>query len=100
MAYKIQIQYDDMQNIANMFDHYAENTQEQIDHIQQCVDQLQGGGWKGVGADMFYDEMESEVMPKLKILQQGYETAGQQIRKMIQMFEEAEQIILSYFASL
>jgi uncharacterized protein YukE len=44
--------------------------------------------------------MDGEVLPQMKILQAGYETAGAQVRKISQMFEEAEQTILSYFASL
>jgi hypothetical protein len=39
-------------------------------------------------------------MPKLVLLQQGYEVAGSEIKKMSQMFQDAEQQILSYFASL
>jgi WXG100 family type VII secretion target len=100
MPYKIQIQYDDMENIASMFDSYADSTQEHIQKIEGCINQLQGDGWKGVGASQFYDEMESDVLPKLKILQQGYEVGGTQIRKVISMFEDAEQTILGYFASL
>lgn len=100
MAHKLQIQYDDMDNIASMFDQFADNTQENIQKIDSLVGQLQGGGWKGVGAEKFYQEMESEVFPKLKILQTGYEVGGQQVRKMASMFLDAEQMILSFFASL
>jgi WXG100 family type VII secretion target len=100
MPHKLQIQYDDMDNIAKMFDTYADNTQEMIQKLDHCVSSLQGGGWKGVGGEKFYDEMESEVMPKLKLLQQGYETAGAQIKRMSQMFQDAEQRILSFFASI
>jgi WXG100 family type VII secretion target len=100
MAYKIQIQYDDMENIASMFDNFADSTQEHIGKIEQLKGQVEGGGWVGVGSGKFIDELEGEVLPQLKILQSGYETAAAQVRKISQMFEEAEQTILSYFASL
>lgn len=100
MALKLQIQYDDMENIARMFDGYADNTQENIQKVENVMSELQGGGWKGVGAEKFYDEMDSEVLPKLRILQMGYETAGEQVKKMVAMFQDAEQTILSYFASI
>jgi WXG100 family type VII secretion target len=100
MAYKIQIQYDDMENIASMFDNFGSSTQEHIAKLEQLKGQVEGGGWVGVGAGKFLDEMDGEVLPQMKILQAGYETAGAQVRKISQMFEEAEQTILSYFASL
>jgi len=100
MAHKLQIQYDDMDNIAKMFDTYADNTQEMIQKLDHCKGSLQGGGWKGVGAEKFYDEYDSEVMPKLKLLQQGYETAGAQVKRMSQMFQDAEQRILSFFSTI
>lgn len=100
MAYKIQIQYDDMQSIASQFDNFSETVQQHLQQIESLKGQLEGGGWEGVGRQKFSDEMDSDVLPKLRILQMGYEAGGAQIRRMIQMFEEAEQVILSYFASL
>lgn len=97
---KLQIQYDDMDNIARMFDGYADSTQDHIQRIQSCMSQLQGGDWIGLGADKFYQEMEGDVMPRLKILQQGYEVAAAQVRRMSQMFQDAEQTIISFFASI
>ena len=97
---KLQIQYDDMDAIANDFKTMADDTQQFIQNIENTMRQLEGGDWKGVGAQKFYDEMNSEVLPKLKILQQGYEVASQQIKQIASNFHDAEQTILSYFSSL
>jgi WXG100 family type VII secretion target len=100
MAHKLQIQYDEMDSIAKMFENYADEWQETIGRLDSAKDALQGGGWKGPGSEAYYDEYENEVLPKTKILQMGYEVAGQKTREMSQMFQDAEQTILSYFASL
>jgi WXG100 family type VII secretion target len=100
MAHKLQIQYDEMDSIAKMFETFGDELQETIGRLNNAKGALEDGGWEGLGAAAFYDEYDNEVLPKLKILQLGYETAGQQVRQMSQMFNDAEQTILSYFASL
>ncbi len=100
MAQKLQIQYDDMDSIAQSMDRFADSVNDHMQRIQRLVGDLQGGGWKGVGADAFYDEMLNEVLPKLDILKTGFEVAGTETRRISQMFNDAEQTILSYFASL
>lgn len=100
MAHKLQIQYDEMDSIAKSFENYADEWQETIGRLNGAKDALEGGGWVGLGANQFYDEYDNEVLPKMKILQMGYETAGQKVREMSTMFQDAEQQILSYFASL
>jgi WXG100 family type VII secretion target len=100
MAHKLQIQYDEMEEIRSKMQQYAADTLESIQLLKSCMDQLQNGGWEGYGAEAFFGEMESEVLPKLNTLQQGYEVAGTEIGKIITMFQDAEQVILSYFSSL
>jgi len=59
--------------------------------LNSAMGQLKGGDWIGEGARAFYKEMESDVMPSMKRLEQAMAEAAKitnQIAKLIQQAED------------
>lgn len=60
-------------------------------NLNSAMGQLKGGDWIGEGARAFYKEMESDVMPSMKRLEQALAEAAKvtnQIAKLIQQAED------------
>jgi uncharacterized protein YukE len=51
---------------------------------------LRGGGWKGKGAEKFYQEMDDVVLPALKRAHMSMDTAGDRLRKMADQMKAME----------
>jgi len=64
----IQVQYDQLEQIAVRFGQQAEAAAETQGRVQQSLRSLQSGGWEGRGAAAFFGEMSSEVLPALNRL--------------------------------
>jgi WXG100 family type VII secretion target len=96
---KIQIEYEGMDQISSMLSKMGDNLAQTIQKIDSHVQQLQGGGWKGAGAEAFYDEMQT-VKQQLQKLQQDYEQQNSKIKETSQKYQEAEQQMIAFFGSL
>ena len=88
---KIRCEYDQLATLANQFEQEADQTLQMFQQIQNMVENLQGGGWIGVGADRFYAEMEDLLFPALKRLVQALEDTGNCVSRVSSLFSEAEQ---------
>lgn len=100
MAHKLQLQDEEMLNIASMFRRFADTTDEHINKIKAQMDKLDGDGWIGLGWDSFKGEMDSIVMPMLQIQKMGFEEAERQCREIVNLFESYTQMMQQLFASL
>jgi WXG100 family type VII secretion target len=87
---KVRADYDTLNQIAKRFGQEAEATQKSIRNLQQAVDTLRQGDWIGQGANKFYSEFDSAVLPSLERLQGALETASQTTDKFEQLLREAE----------
>lgn len=99
MALKLQIEYDGMDNIAAMLSRMGDDVNQLMQKIDGDVSQLSGGGWKGVGAEAFFQEME-QVRRQLMKLQEDFEKQQKKINETSQHYQDIEQEILSLFSSL
>lgn len=91
MSDQIQAQYDELQQVASQFANQSQAIQEMIQQVSSSFEQLRGGGWIGMGADAFFDEMESLVFPASNRLQQALEEAGEATNQVAQTVKRAEQ---------
>lgn len=74
MADTVSIDYASMQKVSQGFSHEAAAVKKiitDLDHHLQVLNQ--GQGWKADGANKFYNVMGSDVMPRLKRLEQALE---------------------------
>lgn len=90
-GHKIQCDYDELGNIANQFMQEATGIADLTSKIQSLVDELEGGGWIGRGAESFYAEMHDLVFPGLQRLSQALEDAGQATKQINNILSQAEQ---------
>jgi WXG100 family type VII secretion target len=91
MADVIQAQYEQLAEIASGFGQQGEVTEEISTQVAQAMSSLQDGGWIGLGADAFFAEMESLVLPGMQRLAAALaeaRTVTLQIRNVLQQAEE------------
>jgi WXG100 family type VII secretion target len=90
-ADKIQADYDELGQIAAQFAQQGDRTLELGRQVYNCMSQLRDGGWIGVGANRFYNEMESLVLPGLERLVNALHTGGAQTARIAQILRAAEE---------
>ncbi len=101
MEEKIQYRYDDLQGVIQEFKDLSSNLQQTASKITQKKETLQGGGWKGQGADKFYQEMDDLVMPALKRASTAMDLAADRIRmktEAMKSMEDQLKSVMSKFA--
>ena len=90
-APKVRGDYDSLKQIAGSFNKEAESVEATLRDLTGKMDTLQGGDWIGQGANQFYQEMESQVIPHMNKLRDALAEAGKtsdQISKLIQDLED------------
>src|SRR5574341_536432 len=90
-ASRVRADYDELQEIAQAFARQSEAVRQSYGVVLQAKDTLQGGDWVGKGADKFYQEMNSSILPSLKRLAQALERASETTKKISQIMKQAEQ---------
>src|SRR3990170_176335 len=74
-APRVRADYDQLARIAAAFDRQSSETQRLLKDITQKAQTLENGDWVGRGADAFYREMDSQVLPSLKRLASALDEA-------------------------
>lgn len=98
MTFKVQADYDDLARISQQFAQQASESEQTMHRIESCMQELQGGGWIGRGAQSFYQEMEDEVLPGLNRLCQALEDGASTIRRISDVLRQAEEEAAGTFA--
>ena len=87
----IRVDYDQMDKASRVFASESENVKRSIDSLKGVIEVLEGGDWIGEGANAFYREMHSQVMPALKRLMEALASAGRVTLEIKRIFEETEE---------
>ena len=90
-AIKIQVEFDEMGQIAKTFQQHADDIGGAHNRIRGAQDTLEGGDWIGQGAKKFQGEMESSINPSLQGLQQVMEEASRVTNDISKVMHEAEE---------
>ncbi len=91
VAQRIQANYDNLQEMLKVFMCHADRTVALTVQVEGLVDQLQGGAWRGVGAESFYAEMRDLILPTLRRLEDTLQFAGEGTGKIHTILCEAEE---------
>ena len=94
--------YDQLAQIAQRFAREHDAAQRMLTEVQRQTSVLQSGDWVGQGAQTFYAEMNSAVLPSLKRLVQALQSAQRitaQISREIKLAEDEAAAILKYDGS-
>ena len=100
MADKTEVNYEQLQQIMKMFSSEAEEINGLQKQTQSRVEDLHGGNWIGKGADKFFDEMQSEVLPALRRLAAGLQEAAQVTQRILDTYRQAEEETQGFFNSV
>ena len=87
----IRCNYDELEKLAGSFDTQAEQTQRLVQQVKSCVEALQCGGWDGMGAYAFYNEMDCDIFPALGKLVNALQESGELTRKISASFRQKEE---------
>lgn len=90
-AAKIQAEYDQLEQIAAQFAQQGDRTAALGRQVYNCMSQLRDGGWIGVGANRFYNEMESLVMPAVDRLAKAMDAGSSHTKQIAQILRTAEE---------
>ena len=90
-AAKIQADYEQLGQIASQFAQQGDRTLALGRQVYNCMSELQNGGWIGVGAQRFYNEMDSLVLPGLERLMNALNTGAAQTERISQILRSAEE---------
>jgi WXG100 family type VII secretion target len=96
-APKIQADYDGLSEIANKFSQESGQTEKLMNEIANLVGSLQDGGWIGLGANNFFQEMESLVNPGVGRLIKALEDASSASKRIADALQQAEDECSGYF---
>lgn len=92
--------YDQMAEISKRLEREAVNVKRSIDSLKRKIEVLKGGDWIGEGANAFYREMESEVMPAMQRLLKALEMSSGVIQTIVRLVHETEESIGGLFAAI
>jgi WXG100 family type VII secretion target len=96
-APKIQADYDGLREIAIHFAAKAQDTNNLLQTIDRCVDELRRGAWIGKGADQFYAEMQQEISPAMLRLRNALDDASSATTRIAQALERHEREAAALF---
>src|SRR5262245_15121239 len=89
-ASKVRVDYEELSRIALECRRQAALARRMLMQLRLQVGVLQAGHWVSAGADRFYAEMESNVLPAVQRLALALDTAGQVTLRMLQVMRAAE----------
>jgi WXG100 family type VII secretion target len=91
MADRCRADFNQLTQIASVFNQQGDAIRSMNGNIRSCVEQLRGKDWIGKGADKFINEMDSSVLPTLQRLERALGQAASVTKKIAQVWKQAEQ---------
>lgn len=94
----IKIIYDDMEKVSRIFTQQKSELAQVNKKLKSAQEQLEGGkDWIGRGATEFFKEMNGEVMPAMKRLENAMGQASRISKKIHGIMKQAEDESSSVF---
>ncbi len=93
----IQVDYEQLAEIANRFQCLATNIQQVNGKIVQCVDSLRNGGWEGQGVSSFLKEMDVDIFPATSRLINALDNGCSVTHQVSQILFAAEEVAAAPF---
>jgi WXG100 family type VII secretion target len=91
MADTIQISYEALSDLSRRFELAHENMAGLHRKLHQHIDELRGKGWVGQGANSFYQEMDSLLLPSLSRCANSMQLAQETVQVIMKEFQLAEE---------
>ena len=100
MAQFFRLDYDMIKKIMETFRRQGGTTQQTTQKLSSVIEKLRGGDWIGEGATAFFNEMDSEVMPAMKRLQNALEEGDRVSKEIERLQRETENTISAFFTAI
>lgn len=94
---RIQADYDALGDIKRAFEQEANGVDTLTKHVRASMDELESGGWTGLGANAFFGEMRDLVFPGLERLSRVLCEAGQVVEQISTLVQHAEETAANLF---
>jgi WXG100 family type VII secretion target len=91
MANEIQIQYDQLRQIARQCDARGDELKRVFESLKSQVEELRQKGWKSPTASTFYQEMDEDILKGMERAHLAMAAAQTVINGVAQAFQAAEQ---------
>lgn len=91
MSDQIQADYEQLEQVAAKFAQYAQVVAEMTQNVKSSMDPLENGGWIGLGAESFFSEMNSVVLPATQRLQNALSEASRAVQDISQTVQQADE---------
>jgi WXG100 family type VII secretion target len=86
---------DTLQEVAQLFRQQADALGEALESFVAVAENMRGHGWIGLGADKFFDEMDTLMVPEAKKTVDNLLGSADGIDKVAQTIEDGISRILS-----
>ena len=89
-ANTVRADYEALTQVGQQFSRQTDATRRTLEQLKRNMDVLQRGDWQGQGADKFYEEMNSAVLPSMQRLVNALDSAGHRTQDISRIMQEAE----------
>jgi WXG100 family type VII secretion target len=96
----IRADYESLERVAKTFEQEGAAINSVNKRIKNSLEELQRGGWVGVGANKFYAEMNSSVMPPMNRLYRSLISASKSTTTIITIVQRAEEEWMRIFRTV
>jgi WXG100 family type VII secretion target len=90
--------HDELPKFAKKFGSESARVKSTIDRLNRVIQVLEGGDWIGEGANTFFHEMRSVVMPAMLRLMHALEMGDRVTHQISRLIEEVEQETTGLFS--
>jgi WXG100 family type VII secretion target len=91
MSDQIQADYQQLEQVAAKFNQQAQAIGQMLQSVKNSKSKLENGGWIGRGAQAFFNEMNSKVLPSTQRLHDALSEASRVTREVSRNVRQAEE---------
>ena len=91
MADKVKADYEALSDAANRFGQESDRIKQIASRLGQGAENLKRSSWTGKGADAFFREVESSILPTYRNLVNALKEASTILKALSKLFQDAEQ---------
>lgn len=88
---RVRADHHSLSQVAQSFNKTADTNQKLVQQLKSKLDTLRGGDWIGKGADTFYAEMDSQILPSLQRLIKALHNSARVTTKISQLMQQADE---------
>lgn len=84
-----------LQEVSQLFRQQADALNEALESFMATAEDMRGHGWLGLGAEAFYDEFDTLLVPEAKKIMENLQGSAERVDKIAQVIEDGIARILS-----